>query len=147
MKRVWALVGLVAVLGLAGCSAAPSDESPSESDGGHLGSSAPESPPAAEAAPLEAESVEIYPNKPASTDLTCAAAVEQAAMVPASMTNNHEVYISLLACASAVEWGSMVVENPGVFAVSAVSPTEIDYYLELVCYGAEETPVCVDASN
>ncbi|MFA4895533.1 hypothetical protein [Microbacterium sp.] len=89
--------------------------------------------------------IEVYPNKPTSTDLSCADAVATAAAVPGAEDNNDEVYVTLIACNSVEEWGAAVVANPGVFAMSSVPSSEIDFYTKIVCSGADETPVCSDA--
>lgn len=136
---VLALVGLLA---LAGCT--KGDEGPTIQP--------TKTSPTAEdeevSAPVETESAapEVYPNKPATTDLTCPQAMDAAAAVSASEVNNDEVYVTLLACGTADSWMTELVPRPGVFGMTSIAPSDAESYLMVVCYGAEETPVCQDAA-
>lgn len=158
MRLVTILATAVLSLGLlAGCTAtpapAPSDTPTatptpsSEAKPTPTPTSTPTTPVAEDqAAPIDAGPNDIYPNKPAATDLSCNDAVVAAAAVPGDLSNNDEVYVSLIACGSVAEWGSAIVANPGVFAVTSVAQSEIEFYTMIVCSGAEETPVCIDAA-
>lgn len=147
MRIVTALLaGIISLSFLTAC-APVSDDEPSVSAPASP-SSKPTTPKAATPKPVptyDAPDIEVYPNKPTSTDLSCIDAVATAAAVPGAEDNNDEVYVTLIACSSVDEWGAAVVANPGVFAVSSVPPSEIDFYAMIVCSGADETPVCSDA--
>ncbi|MGS0560102.1 hypothetical protein [Microbacterium aurugineum] len=140
------IAGLLSVSMLTACSS-ESDERP-VGNAPTTPSDDPKPPSSVEPEPAptdDAPDIEIYPNKPTSTDLSCIDAVAAAAAVPGAEDNNDEVFVTLIACDSVEEWGAAIVANPGVFAVSSVAPSEIDFYTMIVCSGAEETPVCTDA--
>lgn len=147
MRIVTALLAGILSLSLLTACAAVSDDEPSVSAPASPSSKPTTSKPATpDPVPTyNAPDIEVYPNKPASTDLSCTDAVAAAAAVPGAEDNNDEVYVTLIACNSVDEWGTAVVANPGVFAMSSVPSSEIDFYTMIVCSGADETPVCTDA--
>lgn len=96
----------------------------------------------------ESDSSAVYPNKPASTDMSCAQAMDAAAAVPAAEVNNDEVYVTLLACGTADVWLAELVSHPAVFGMTSITAgADAESYLSIVCFGAEEAPVCQDAAT
>lgn len=143
MKQKLALsLSCAALLALLTACSATAPAEPAVHEDATASASASEEP----SAPPASEPVETYPVKPATTDLGCAEAVNAAAAVPGAETNNDEVYVSLIACPTFDEWFTAVRAAPGVFAVTSVAETDDELYAMVVCFGAEETPVCVDAA-
>jgi hypothetical protein len=152
MRRIALVLPSIAVLALTGCSQ-PISEPVESTFTATEARPSPTSTPRATSTPVEAAEAtsddfsDIYPVKPAATTLTCEEAMAAAANVPGAMVNNNEIYVSLLACASVDEWGSALVSYPMAFGMTRVAAGEIMDYADIACYGASETPVCMDAAT
>lgn len=88
----------------------------------------------------------MYPNRPATTALTCDQAIQEAATVPGSEVNNDEVYVTLIACATFDDWAAGVQAKPGVFGMTRITADDLALYAEVACNDAMSTPVCADAA-